>query len=81
MIAAHDMADMVAAFERGEGVRIALGRDRLAQLVRYWQARPEYEGLLGGADLAGSPANAAEVIARVLMLLYSSMGSPAQSVR
>ena len=68
MIFARTFFDLCAAFERGEGVRIALGRDRLAQLVSFWQAQPEYEQLRGGADLAGEPVDAAEIISRTVAL-------------
>ena len=68
MIFARTFFDLCAAFERGEGVRIALGRDRLAQLVSFWQMQPEYEQLRGGADLAGEPVDAAEIISRTVAL-------------
>ena len=68
MIFARSFFDLCAAFERGEGVNIVLGRDCLAQLVSFWQAQPEYEQLRGGADLAGEPADAAEIISRTAAL-------------
>ncbi len=68
MIFAESFFDLCAAFERREGVRIALGRDRLAQLVSFWQIQPEYEQLRGGADLSGEPAGAAEIISRTVAL-------------
>ena len=68
MIFAESFFDLCAAFERGEGVRVALGRDRLAQLVSFWQTQPEYEQLRGGADLAGEPVDAAEIISRTVAL-------------
>ena len=49
MVGAHNFNDMVSAYERGEGVHIGIGRDALARFVRYWQGRPEYEDLRGGA--------------------------------
>ena len=68
MIFARTFFDLCAAFERGEGVRIALGRDHLAQLVSFWQMQPEYEHLRGGVDLAGEPVDAAEIISRTVAL-------------
>ena len=53
MIGAHSFNDMVRACERGEGVHIGIGRDALARFVRYWQSRPEFDDLRGGADGLG----------------------------
>ncbi len=68
MIGVDNFFAMFTAFERGEGVWFSLGRDRLAELVEFWQMQPEFEQLCGGADLAGEPASAAEIISRTVAL-------------